>query len=169
MSTSHPDEHPERDAGVKLIRTSERHHITLARELFSEYSAAIGVDLSYQGFAGELEQLPGNYAAPRGALFLAMVDGEAAGCIALRPFRDDAGEVKRLYVRPAFRQHGLGAKLCSAIVAEAREIGYRTLLLDTLPTMTGAIRLYESHGFAKCAAYYETPLENTVFMRLDFP
>lgn len=137
------------------------------RDLFREYAEALGIDLSYQGFEAELAALPGAYAPPAGRILLAKIDGEAVGCIALRPFAEGTCEMKRLYVRPIFQKHGLGRALCTRLIGEARGAGYISMLLDTLPHMHGAIRLYESFGFARRDAYYQTPIEGTVFMQLD--
>ena len=137
-----------------------------ARGLFEEYAAALGIDLGYQGFADELAGLPGSYTPPRGRLLVAWVDGEAAGCVGLRAMDGDVCEMKRLYVRPAFRGDGVGKLLAAAIVAEARTIGYAVMRLDTVPKLAAATRLYESLGFARREAYYETPVVGTIFMEL---
>jgi GNAT superfamily N-acetyltransferase len=135
--------------------------------LFRAYAASLDVDLAYQDFAGELAALPGAYAPPHGRLLLAR-DAHAAaiGCVALRPLAP-AGtcEMKRLYVVPAARGGGLGARLVAAIVREAEAIGYCEMRLDTLQSMTGAIALYRRMGFGPMAPYYDTPVAGTVFMR----
>ena len=131
--------------------------------LFREYVAWLKVDLCYQGFEQELATLPGRYAPPQGRLYLASVAGEIAGCVALRPIADDAGEIKRLYVRPAFRGAGVGRALVERVLADARTIGYRRLLLDTLDWMTDAIRLYEALGFRPTAPYNEHPLTGVCY------
>ncbi|MFA7006923.1 MAG: GNAT family N-acetyltransferase [Verrucomicrobiia bacterium] len=141
--------------------------VAAARALFEEYAAWLGVDLCFQGFAAELASLPGLYAPPRGRLLLAWADGNAAaGCVALRPLGDSVCEMKRLFVRPAFRGKGVGRMLAEKVVAEARAIGYASMRLDTLPAMSAATSLYESLGFARIPAYYATPLQNTIFMEL---
>jgi GNAT superfamily N-acetyltransferase len=140
--------------------------IALARALFEEYASWLGLDLSFQGFALELRGLPGLYAPPRGRLLLAWAGGQVAGGVALRPLGVGACEMKRLFVRPDFRGQGLGLLLAERLIGEARAIGYQTMRLDTLPAMQSAIRLYEALGFVRCAAYYETPLPDTVFMEL---
>jgi ribosomal protein S18 acetylase RimI-like enzyme len=142
--------------------------IAAARELFQEYAAALAIDLCFQGFAEELAQLPGSYAPPRGRLLLAWANDVAAGCVALRPITDSVCEMKRLYVRPAFRGQGLGKQLAEQVITEAKQIGYSTMRLDTLPQMTAATRLYESLGFARCDTYYNTPLQDTIFMELGW-
>ena len=105
------------------------------------------------------------YAPPRGRLLLVQVDGELAGCVALRPKEGTACEMKRLYLRPAFHGRGLGRKLAEHVISEARALGYTSLLLDTLPTMQAAIRLYESLGFVRRGAYYAAP-DTNIFMEL---
>lgn len=137
------------------------------RELFLEYAAWLKVDLCFQGFSEELAGLPGAYARPDGRLLVAMHDGQASGCIALRRFDADTGEVKRLWVRPAFRAGGLGRQLAARIVAEAREAGYRKLVLDTLASMDAALALYRSLGFRDIAPYYHNPLPGAVYMGLS--
>jgi ribosomal protein S18 acetylase RimI-like enzyme len=137
-----------------------------ARALFKEYAAELGVDLSFQGFPAELENLPGPYAPPKGRLFLAMEEAEAGGCVALRPLKNGVCEMKRLYVRPAFRGRGLGRLLTEKTIFAARATGYELMRLDTLAHMQPAIRLYEGVGFVRREPYYETPLANTVFMEL---
>jgi GNAT superfamily N-acetyltransferase len=97
---------------------------------------------------------------------LACAKGDSVGCVALRPISDTIGELKRLYVKPAFRSQGIGKRLAERIVAEARSIGFERIRLDTLAPMTAARRLYETLGFIPCPAYYETPLQDTIFMEL---
>ena len=109
--------------------------IVQARTLFEEYQAALDVDLGFQDFENELATLPGQYAAPGGRLLLARADRVVAGCVALRPLSGDACEMKRLFVRPAFRAHGAGRMLAERVIAEARAIGFRRMCLDTLPSM----------------------------------
>ena len=135
------------------------------RELFRAYADSLPIDLSFQNFAHELASLPGEYAVPRGALFLARVDGAAVGCIGLRPFSGDTGELKRLYVVPEFRDRGLARSLVSAAIAAARRIGYTALVLDTLASMHPAITLYESFGFKRTPPYYANPLPDALYFR----
>ena len=141
--------------------------IEAVRVLFREYQAALGVDLSFQGFAEEVESLPGAYAPPHGRLLLATSGGSIAGCVALRPVSDETSEMKRLYVRPAFRSSGLGRELVDRVIAEAREIGSTRIVLDTLPTMAGAQRLYERLGFRDIPPYRHNPIAGTRFLGLD--
>jgi len=138
----------------------------MARELFLEYAAAIGVDLEYQGFAAELAALPSPYVPPHGALLIAKINGDTAGCIALRRFDEQTGEMKRLYVRPAFRNWGLGKHLIGEVVQTARRAGYAALRLDTLPSMTAAQALYRALGFFEIAAYNDSHLPGTRFYEL---
>jgi len=139
------------------------------RALFRAYVDWLGIDLSYQGFEEELSGLPGKYAPPKGALFLARdPDGAVLGCVGLRPFGNDGScEMKRLYVLPEGRGRGVGAALVAIVLDAARQAGYGTMLLDTLPSMTGAIKLYEAAGFEKISAYYDTPVAETVFFRKE--
>jgi GNAT superfamily N-acetyltransferase len=133
-----------------------------ARTLFAEYQAALGVDLGFQDFENELASLPGQYAAPGGRLLLASADRRVAGCVALRPLSgDDACEMKRLFVRPAFRACGLGRMLAERVIAEARSIGYQRMCLDTLPSMGRAQQLYEVLGFREIAPYRYNPIAGT--------
>lgn len=136
------------------------------RELFVEYADWLNVDLCFQGFNEELAGLPGAYAPPDGRLLLALHDGQAAGCIALRRFDAQTGEVKRLWVRPAFRGTGLGRQLAERLLANARECGYERLVLDTLSSMQSAIALYRSLGFREIGAYYHNPIPGAVYMEL---
>jgi GNAT superfamily N-acetyltransferase len=147
---------------IKQVRTAEE--IALVRGLFQEYARDLGVDLCFQGFASELTQLPGLYGEPRGRLLLARVSAEAVGCVALRPLEETVCEMKRLYIRPAFRRQGIGRELAQRAIDEARVIGYTIVRLDTLRQMQPALELYQSLGFVCCSKYYDTPLAETVFM-----
>jgi ribosomal protein S18 acetylase RimI-like enzyme len=135
-----------------------------ARELFLEYEKSIGISLCFQNFAEEVASLPGAYAPPDGRLLLARHGGRLAGCVALRKIGDDVAEMKRLYVRLAFRGMGVGRTLAAAVLAEAKAIGYRAVRLDTLATMREAQALYLSMGFRDIPAYNEHPIEGTRFL-----
>jgi putative acetyltransferase len=141
--------------------------IQQACELFSEYAAGLGVDLSFQQFDQELATLPGAYAPPAGRLLLASCDGQLAGCCALRPLEVSIGELKRLYVRPQFRGHNIGRALVEASLEAARQIGYQRLRLDTLPTMQGARTLYATLGFKEIPPYRHNPIPGTAFLELN--
>jgi ribosomal protein S18 acetylase RimI-like enzyme len=134
--------------------------------LFGAYAASLSVDLGFQDFAAELASLPGKYAAPAGELLLARgADGQALGCVALRPMATEGCcEMKRLYVSPQGRGLGLGRALIGAIIGEAVRAGYHEMRLDTLPSMAGAIALYRKAGFAPVGPYYDTPLAGTIFL-----
>ncbi len=153
-------------ARMNVVRAGSPEELALARALFEEYASWLGIDLSFQGFAAELAGLPGPYAPPRGRLLLALIEGRAAGCVALRPLEAEVCELKRLFVRPDYRGRGVGKLLTEKILQEAQGIGYRSMRLDTLPSMQNAIRLYEALGFKRRAGYYSTPLADTVFMEL---
>ena len=141
------------------------------RAIFREYAAQLGVDLCFQGFEEELTALPGEYAAPDGALLLAFVDGVLAGCGAFRPLRDvdypNACEMKRLYVRRAFRRFGLGRLLARQLMDRAIEAGYSTMLLDTLDDMEAARNLYETLGFEEVPPYYFNPVPGAHYLKVD--
>ncbi len=151
---------------LELVQARSADDIGRARELFLEYAASLAVDLCFQNFDQELRKLPGEYAPPGGRLLLAWTEGALAGCVALRRIDDATCEMKRLYVRPQFRGQGAGRTLAEAIIQQAREIGYRTMRLDTLPSMREAIPLYESLGFTRIEPYRRNPVPGAIFMEL---
>lgn len=152
--------------GVEIIPVRGEADIACAGILFREYSASIGIDLEYQGFSAELATLPGQYAPPSGELLLAKVDGEAAGCVALRALDESVLEMKRLYVRPSIRGVGLGKRLVEAAISTARRSGYTELRLDTLGTMVSAQDLYRKAGFVEIPPYGKAYLPDTRFYGL---
>ncbi|HEX9544764.1 MAG TPA: GNAT family N-acetyltransferase [Pyrinomonadaceae bacterium] len=152
---------------MKLIQASSTEDIQQARQLFEEYAAWLGINLCFQNFDKELAGLPGDYAPPNGRLFLADDGDEVVGCVALRKIGNRVGEMKRLYVRPAFRGRGLGRALTEKLIAEAKQIGYASLRLDTLPgKMDQAVAMYRSLGFEEVAPYYQNPVAGATFMEL---
>lgn len=149
---------------VRIAVAASPADIEAVRALMLEYRASLGLDLEFQGFAAEVSGLPGAYGPPGGILYLATVDGDAAGCVALRRWDATRAELKRLYVRPSGRGHGLGRQLTELALAAARERGYREVLLDTLPTMTTAQQLYLAMGFEEIDAYRENPIAGSKYM-----
>lgn len=141
------------------------------RSILREYAAGLQVDLCFQGFEAELAELPGEYSEPRGALLMAKIDDRLAGCCALRPLDTvdypNACEMKRLYVRPAFRRSGVGRQLVEAILDCARQAGYDCVLLDTLDEMETARALYQDLGFEEIPPYYHSPIEGAHYLKVD--
>ena len=146
------------------IRPALEDDLNAIRELLEEYQQWLGLDLSFQGFRAEVDGLPGAYAPPHGALLLAEFGDAAAGMVALRRVDAERCEMKRLFVRSAARGHGLGRQLATRIIDEARARGYREIVLDTLPVMTDAQRLYVSLGFVDIPPYYPSPIEGTRYL-----
>src|SRR5262245_14166411 len=136
---------------MQLVAGHTSEYLPVVRELFVEYANATGLNFCFQNFERELAELPGKYAPPSGRLFLAMNGELPAGCVALRKIEEGICEMKRLYVRSTFRNQGLGRKLATQTISEAREIGYQRMRLDTLDTMRAAIALYQSLGFCQIA------------------
>jgi len=154
---------------VKIRSAHSPEALASVRALFEEYWAAFGFTSCFQGFDQELAALPGKYAPPKGRLLLASVHGEPAGCVALRPFDLTRGEIKRMYVRPRFRGHKLGEAMIRALTAEARGIGYKELIADTIPgTMATALAMYRRLGFEHIEPYSnETPEAEHIRLRLQ--
>jgi putative acetyltransferase len=152
---------------VQIVEAVTTADYAVGRAMFEEYARAIDVDLCFQDFAAELDRLSVMYAPPAGALLLARAGQDVAGCVGLRKLRDDICEMKRLYVAPAFRGQHVGRRMAEDIARRARELGYRTLVLDTLGTMEAAQRLYLSMGFKPATSYYVNPLPNVKYFSLD--
>ncbi len=152
---------------LRTITAADTAELAHVRQFFRNYAAWLGVDLSFQGFADEVANLPGAYGAEDGRLFYVEVDGRAAGCVGVRRFSEGVCEMKRLYVAPEMRGHGLGRQLAMAAIQAAKALGYRRVMLDTLPAMRIAVKLYRELGFTEAPAYYPTPVEGTIFLALD--
>ncbi len=154
-------------ATLHIVSRDDAEALGHVRQFFRNYAAWLGVDLSFQNFDQEMASLPGAYAAPYGRLYFAVNDGRPAGCVGVRPFSEGVCEMKRLYVDPEQRGFGIGRDLAVAAIKAAKELGYRKILLDTLPAMRIAVKLYRELGFRETPAYYPTPLEGTIFLALD--
>ena len=175
---------------VVIVTAEEPHEIAATRAIFREYADSLNVDLCFQNFEEELAALPGDYAEPRGALLLALIDADqaseaaapllaradgrtahVAACCALRPLDaadyPNAAEMKRLYVRPGFRGMGLGRQLAEAVLDAARSAGYACVLLDTLDDMEAARTLYEELGFEEVPPYYHNPIAGSHYLKVE--
>ena len=154
--------------GFELCQAESEGQITSIRELFLEYAQSLNFSLCFQSFEKELAELPGEYSPPAGRLLLAAHGSQLAGCAALHKLENEICEMKRLYVRPEFRGKGLGRVLAERLVADAREIGYKRLRLDTVePVMRNAVGLYRKLGFREIAPYRENPIEGALYMELE--
>lgn len=158
-------------ARIELLSAETPAQIDAVRGLFRQYAASLTIDLGFQNFEAELAALPGDYAAPAGALLLALVDGQPAGCGALRalPDADDpnACEMKRLWVPRAFRRFGLGRKLAQQLLDLGAQAGYSCMLLDTLDEMEAARSLYATLGFEEIPPYYFNPIAGAHYLKVD--
>ncbi|MBR0577199.1 GNAT family N-acetyltransferase [Proteiniclasticum sp. BAD-10] len=149
---------------IEIRHVSTSAEMESIRQLFVAYVQSLETDLAFQNFQEELYSLPGKYAPPKGALFLALVEGKAAGCIALRPMEDKICEMKRLYVDPEYRHLGLGKQLVEKILDEGQKLGYNCMRLDTLTSMTAALALYRAQGFQAIPPYTYNPLDGAIYM-----
>jgi len=151
---------------IRIVQAESQKDLNQVRELFREYTTSLGFNLCFQNFDIELAELPGDYVPPSGRLLLIIYATKMAGCVALRNMGEGVCEMKRLYVRPAFRGKGIGKTLALAIIKEARHIGYKCMRLDTVPAMKEAISLYRSLGFKDIEPYRYNPIEGAIFMEL---
>ena len=158
-------------SNIQLVTPTTAEDLAATSGVFREYAVSLGFDLCFQDFEGEIANLPGDYAQPRGALLLAKVNDTIAGCCALRPLDSsdyvNAAEMKRLYVRPAFRGLGLGRQLAEAVLDAALMAGYDSVLLDTLDDMEIARAMYEELGFKEIPPYYHNPLAGAHYLKVD--
>jgi len=152
---------------LHILSSADTEAIGHVQQFFRNYADWLGRDLSFQGFDAEMASLPGAYSAPKGRLFYAELDGKPAGCVGIRPFSEGVCEMKRLYVEPSMRGNGVGRDLAMAAIRCAKDLGYRRIMLDTLPAMRMAQKLYRELGFTEAPAYYQTPIEGTMFLALD--
>ncbi len=151
---------------MDIVRVQNEAQLEQVRGLFEEYWASFGFTPCFQNFAEEVAGLPGKYALPDGRLALALIAGEAGGCVALRQFDAQRCEAKRLYVRPDYRGAGVGRALLDWAIAEARSAGYREMLGDTMPVMAQALAMYERVGFERTGPYEAEPTPGAIFLRL---
>jgi ribosomal protein S18 acetylase RimI-like enzyme len=154
-------------SSVRITRAQSAADLAQVRDLFVEYAEDLGFDLCFQDLGRELIELPGEYGPPGGALLAAHCGEAVVGCVALRKLDERTCEMKRMYVRPAFRGRHIGRGLAESIIAEARRIGYAKVRLDTLPSMETAVALYESLGFKRIGAYRHNPILGAMFFELD--
>ncbi len=170
-ATSRRNETPVLEPDCRIQTVSAAGDIETVRALFIDYQQSLGIDLDFQHFDQELRSLPGEYQAPYGALLLARVDGQPAGCCAFRPLLNsdypNACEMKRLYVRSAFRKLGLGRLLVEQTLLLARQAGFDSMLLDTLSDMEAARALYQDCGFVEIAPYYHNPLPGAHYLKVE--
>ncbi|MBB5205745.1 ribosomal protein S18 acetylase RimI-like enzyme [Inhella inkyongensis] len=156
---------------IQLLPPADTAQWSEARQILREYAEQLGVDLCFQGFEAELVELPNHYGPPQGFFLLAWLDGALAGCVGFRALADvdypNACEMKRLFVRPAFRRFGLGRLLAQALIERAQEAGYSTMLLDTLDDMEAARGLYETLGFEEVPPYYYNPIPGAHYLKVD--
>ena len=152
---------------LKILEVKSETLIQRAYEIFKEYSNYLNIDLEFQDFEQELNNLPGEYKAPHGCILLAFFNHALAGCVALRKFEDKICEMKRLYIKPQFRGRGFGKSLAKTIIEKAIKIGYKSMRLDTLPFMKEAISLYKSLGFKEMESYRYNPFYGAKFFVLE--
>lgn len=152
---------------LQILQAQKGENLKIIKMLFGEYANSLDFDLDFQDFDKELANIPGDYSPPKGCLILAKHEGQAAGCVALRELSDGVCEMKRLYIKPQFRDLGIGRALAEAIIEKAQKIGYTHMRLDTAPSMHAARVLYASLGFKEISPYRYNPIEGAVFMELS--
>jgi len=141
--------------------------IDTVKALFQAYTQMLNIDLSFQKYKEELEGLPAKNALPGGSFYIAWCGGVPAGCIAMRPLDNERCEMKRLYVKPQFRGHGLGKALARQVIEDAKALKHKKMLLDTLASFENAIALYKALGFYAIEPYYHNPIADTLYLCLD--
>jgi len=151
----------------EILRIQAEEKLEQVRNLFREYAESLEFHLDFQDFEGEMKNLPGEYAEPTGCLFLAVHEDQAVGCGALRKIEEGICEMKRLYVKPEFRNLRIGKTLAEVLINKARMLGYAQMRLDTVPSMEKARKLYTTLGFREIGAYRYNPIEGAIFMELD--
>jgi GNAT superfamily N-acetyltransferase len=154
---------------MRIVPVVTAEQLAQVRALFEEYWSSFGFTPCFQNFSDELAALPGDYVPPGGRLALALVEGQPAGCAALRRFDSERCEFKRLFVRPRFRGMRLGRELMAWIIAEAKAAGYRQLVCDTMPVMADALAMYQRAGFERIDPYSDHPTPGAIFLRLVLP
>ncbi len=154
---------------MRIVDAHQGAHFAAVRALFEEYAQSLDFSLSFQDFDDELSDLPGKYAPPTGCMLALLHDDEVAGCVALRPLENGICEMKRMYVRPAYRGLQMGRVLAEAVIAKGGELGYRKMRLDTIDSMTAARSLYSALGFSKIEPYCYNPIAGVVYMELNLP
>lgn len=152
---------------MEIVAATSAVHWATARELVQEYVDWLGIDLSYQNYAGEFRDMEEMYSPPEGLMLLAQEEEGMAGCIAFRSKGEGRCEMKRLYVRPDFRGRQLGKKLAKICIQEAGRAGYKQMVLDTLPHMKGAVSIYQDLGFKVIPPYYNNPVPDVIYLGLD--
>jgi GNAT superfamily N-acetyltransferase len=167
MKGRHPAPGIRSEPTDRIERALDPGSVGEVRALFREYASQLGFSLEFQGFDRELVRLPGEYAPPSGARYLARVGRDPAGCVAVRDLGDRTCEMKRLYVRPGYRGHGLGRRLAERAIAEARRLRYARMRLDTVAGMTEALALYRDLGFRAIAAYRFNPRTDAAYFELE--
>ena len=152
---------------AKIIQAATKESIENAKTLIREYAESLEFDLGFQGFDQEMDDFPGEYAAPTGRLYIAMDHNQPVGCVALRDLGEGICEMKRLYVIPSYRGRHIGGALAKTVIKVAGELGYEWVRLDTIPSMKQANVLYKALGFREITPYRFNPIEGATFFELN--